>query len=1069
MRKARYIALILIIAISIVSVVPAMSASKAKWTIMVYLDGDNDLEAAALVDFKEMEYVGSTDDVNIIVMIDRSEEYYEADLEGYLDVGSWSDTRIYYVVRDTSSGIGSKLIKSLGELDMGDPGTLRDFIKFSVNNYPADHYMLVIWDHGSYPGFIALDYSHRDMLTGREINQALRESGVYFDIIAFDACLVSTIEMAYEIMDYGDYMTASEEVEPAPGYPYQEILSAITSNPLMSPRDFAVTIVNEYYDSLINDMYGSYITLAAIDLRGIRNTIPLFKEFVNIAYDNVDKLRMARENVDFFGGGADPSAGASQIDLVSFLRQVSSYGGDLGAKARDLANAVEDSIIEFKAGAMHQSSHGISIYFPLRYNRTEYESASSFGLDTGWSRVIEKAVNVDANVTTVPGDSYTVNTTSITSGLNLTKPYLELDMVGTADFDGDGSEELVLIADGYGDQLYVILMILKYNNEANTLPLVYNETVFNLSYEYTLSVVDAFGRDVDGDGMDELFIVLTATDMYNNSATIYFRYDYEDGYVYRNANYTIDLETYSAALGDYDNDGIVELVLAGTYYDEDYDEYFSEFFVIDTETLEVENEFYVESGANIISEIKDVAGDYFSSQDQEDLVIGVNDYFLDYTGEIIDYAGELYVTRLTGGDLEILEFNNTSGIEISALELGDIDSDGQNELLVLANDYYVSTHNLTIYEWDNGLIVLDQAYMEPGRWYPFEIGVFDIDGDGIIEILLYLVELDENNNPVGGVIDIYSWLPSDKVFDYETTINVWSENFTIPIPIDLNGDGLLDMVYVTQYYGSINVSIGEIENYVDPTGLIIGRVLDSQGKPVYKANVTISIPHSSIVLTTQTDLRGYFTARVAAGTYLIETSWSKNGIEENTSIVVRLAPKENLTVTLKPQPTTSTTTTPSPTTSPTATQTTSPSTTTQTTATTTSPSPTTTQTTTTTTTETITSTSTAQSTQTTTTSITTSSIQTTSTIPSPTTTVATQSTPQTSTSTPTTTQQTSTTRPSSPSRTIIPGMLSGGNLLLIIAVVIIAVVAIIAGITLSRRRKKPTYYPPPPPPPPPPY
>ncbi len=1047
MKVTRYAIILLIVSLVILSSIPSMGASKAKWTIMVYLDGDNDLEAYALIDLKEMEHVGSTNDVNIIVMIDRSSENYEYELEGYIDAGSWSDTRIYYVVKDTSQRIGSKLIKSLGELDMGDPNTLRDFIEFATSNYPAEHYMLVIWDHGLYPGFVALDRSHEDMLTGREIGEALRDSGVYFDIVAFDACLVSSIEMAYEIMNYSDYMIASEEVEPAPGYPYEEVLSAITSNPSMSPKDFAVTIVNEYYNSLVNNEYGPYITLAAIDLRQIRNTISLFKDFVSTALDNVGTLRAAREYVDFFGGGVDPSAGASQIDLVSFLKQVSSYGGAIGEKANNLADAIDNAIVEFKAGYMHQQSHGLSIYFPLRYNRTIYELSSSFGEDTGWSKVLERAVNVEVNITSTPGGSYTVNTTNITSGLNLTQQYLELDMVGTVDFDGDRSEELVIIADGYGDQLYIILMILKYDNETNTLPLVYNDTVFNLSYEYSLSVVDAFGEDVDNDGMDELFIVLTASDQYNNSVTIYIRYDYENGYVYRSGNYTLNLDSYSAALGDFDNDGVVELIAAGTYYDENYDEYFSEFFVINAETLEVEDEYYVEAGENMVSEITDIAGGYFSSQDQEDLIVGVNDYFLNYAGEIVDYAGELYVVQLTGGELHVLDFNNTSGIEISALELGDIDSDKQNELLVLANDYYASTHNLTIYEWGNGLVVVDQAYMEPGRWYPFEVGTFDIDGDGIVEILLYLVELDEFNNPIGGVIDIYSWLPSDKTFEYESTIDVWSENFTIPIPIDLNGDGLLDMVYISQYYGTINVSIGKIENYVDPTGLIIGRVLDSQGKPVYRANVTILIPHSSIVLTTQTDLRGYFVARIAAGTYLVEASWSLDGVEENASTIIRLSPRQNLSITLQPKPTTPTTTT-EPTTHPTTTQ---PS---QTQPTTSQTVPTT-----------------QPVTSHPTTPVSTTIVQTTTetnattTIQIPSSEITTQ--PSTTETSPITTQQQIT--QSNLTETVPPGILGGGNFLLIILALVIIVVAVAIGLVFTRRRKKPAYYPPPPPPPPPPY
>jgi C1A family cysteine protease len=48
---------------------------ESSWTFMIYLDGDNNLESAAIDDFMEMSSVGSTSDVNIVVQFDRIPGY----------------------------------------------------------------------------------------------------------------------------------------------------------------------------------------------------------------------------------------------------------------------------------------------------------------------------------------------------------------------------------------------------------------------------------------------------------------------------------------------------------------------------------------------------------------------------------------------------------------------------------------------------------------------------------------------------------------------------------------------------------------------------------------------------------------------------------------------------------------------------------------------------------------------------------------------------------------------------------------------------------------------------------
>ncbi len=104
--------------------------------------------------FNEMETVGSTADVQIIVQFDRSPRYDESN-------GNWTDTRRYRVVQDlNSTTISSPVVQNIGEVNMGDPQSLVDFVQWAKQNYPADHYCLVLWDHGG--GWKAARTSLRD-------------------------------------------------------------------------------------------------------------------------------------------------------------------------------------------------------------------------------------------------------------------------------------------------------------------------------------------------------------------------------------------------------------------------------------------------------------------------------------------------------------------------------------------------------------------------------------------------------------------------------------------------------------------------------------------------------------------------------------------------------------------------------------------------------------------------------------------------------------------------------------------------------------------------------------------
>ena len=81
--------------------------------------------------------------MSIVTQLDRNSGSYEGD-------GDWTSTRRYLLQRDSDfNTLSSPVVQDLGEEDMGRAQTLVDFVTWAVNSYPADHYVLILSDHGA--------------------------------------------------------------------------------------------------------------------------------------------------------------------------------------------------------------------------------------------------------------------------------------------------------------------------------------------------------------------------------------------------------------------------------------------------------------------------------------------------------------------------------------------------------------------------------------------------------------------------------------------------------------------------------------------------------------------------------------------------------------------------------------------------------------------------------------------------------------------------------------------------------------------------------------------------------
>lgn len=261
--------------------VTPVGGGKDTVTVMIYLNGSN-LESEngfATDDVAEMLKAESSDQVNIVIETLGTRRWQRFDIS--------SDHTQRWHIED------HKLVlvdNSLKQLDCTDPQTLADFVRWSAENYPADRYFLILWDHGggSVEGYGYDQWQdYNASLTMDEIYSALEKTGIVFDFIGFDACIMSSIEICYALYPFCDYCVLSEDFESAIGWSYTGWLTKLATNPSIDTVSLATTLIDDMVTANIKDSYGCDSTLALIDERYIPS---VFNSWMDFAFANEETL-----------------------------------------------------------------------------------------------------------------------------------------------------------------------------------------------------------------------------------------------------------------------------------------------------------------------------------------------------------------------------------------------------------------------------------------------------------------------------------------------------------------------------------------------------------------------------------------------------------------------------------------------------------------------------------------------------------------------------------------------------------------------------------------------------------
>jgi hypothetical protein len=360
------------------------------WGLVVFLNGHNNLDSFGDGDVAEMLKAKDTSKMHVVVL--------HASMR-------YGKTRYRYVENGRAT-----TLKEVPAVDMGDYKSLVEFSKWAMTEYPADKYMIDIWNHGA--GWqknsesepfknISSDDLFGSIITTEQIGVAMNEISTFLgrkvDILGMDACLMAMAEVAGEVQEHAKMMVAAQDLEPGDGWPYDDFLNGVATLDDLSPEAVSALLTKVYVASYTNGSQGSNskVNLSSMNLE----KMPRFEQAVKALTNELlvtaqadsallkkfkDSVKLAQkffqsDYVDFF-------------DLVERLKKAQllvnkSVIGDLDLAYKEFVNSNH-------FGTSLSKSRGVSIWVPTDFNynnHAERYNKLKFALNSTWSEWLDKA------------------------------------------------------------------------------------------------------------------------------------------------------------------------------------------------------------------------------------------------------------------------------------------------------------------------------------------------------------------------------------------------------------------------------------------------------------------------------------------------------------------------------------------------------------------------------------------------------------------------------------------------------------------------------------------------------
>ena len=378
------------------------------YTLMCYMVGSN------------LETDGACASTDICEMIDSGLDFSKVNVLVYL--GGAQTWHLDGIPQDRNCVIqltegGYTIVgETSGHDDTGDPEVFSDFLNWCCENYPADQYGLICWDHGGGPvfGYGSDEFNDDDGLSMAEFRTAMDSTQFNSEnklaFIGYDACLMASLEVADLWKDYADYLIASTESELGDGWDYSFLSVMNTTTDTLTIAKAAVDAFEAYYAAYYDERYADmsdlelsllemegaypYATLSCMDLSQAETCMNKLDSMMSKMADEIDTCYPAVEGVRTTTKSycVSLSTNYDLIDLTDFVSR-------LPAEYRSILSVSDLSKLVVYSTTNAENSYGVSLYFPRYYEALYNEAAYghtyySEYLDTcapdGYRRFLEK-------------------------------------------------------------------------------------------------------------------------------------------------------------------------------------------------------------------------------------------------------------------------------------------------------------------------------------------------------------------------------------------------------------------------------------------------------------------------------------------------------------------------------------------------------------------------------------------------------------------------------------------------------------------------------------------------------
>lgn len=425
--------------------------SGTTWTVVAYMAGNNNLDYSQNVnsfvieDLQEMEKVGSSDKLNIIAICSS--------------LKNGGDASIYHVEfheDEVGDNISSTELAAWGQKDMSDPETLKDFLEYTIEDFQADRYMLIVDNHGSgWAGSCTDDPAGGAPMSLQEMKDAILEADVsgwdnHFDIVVFHACLMASAEVAYGLHEIGEYMLACQFMMPMESILASERwLGDLSEDLEMTPTELGTKIVQ--YIKQRAEQRDGHTAMSITDMKLSVQLASRIGDLSDVLPNNPNdslwnEVLSARANTHITNLD-DPAT----VDLREFIKNIlqqpnlGSQGGIVEENAQLVLDTINEMVIYTTTTAIGITRGGLNIYLPYLEEQWHPDYSEIDFADNNWDQFVRNFIN---GVQSEIGGTLVIN--SNPAGATIFVGGEDTEAVTPAQFDApEGTYAISLVLEGY--------------------------------------------------------------------------------------------------------------------------------------------------------------------------------------------------------------------------------------------------------------------------------------------------------------------------------------------------------------------------------------------------------------------------------------------------------------------------------------------------------------------------------------------------------------------------------------------------------------------------------------------